>query len=408
MRLAYLTSEYPAISHTFIMREVQELRRRGFHIETFSVRPASASGVITDDDREELAHTTALLEKPYTRLLRNNVSAAVRHPGRYLKAARTAMKLRTKGASGVAKWAGYFAEGVALGRELERRGIDHVHNHFANASANVALLASKYSGIPFSFTLHGMFELEWPGVGALDDKVAEAAFLTTICDFNRSQAYRLTPTDDWSKVHVARCGLELSQFPRKPPGPRRDGPLRILSVARLSKEKGIPGLVEAFATIRERGLDAELHLVGDGPERENIERAIRERGLESRVILHGRQAGDAVRAAFADADIFALPSLMEGLPIVLMESMAIGTPVIAPTIAGIPELVIHDETGLLFAAGNWEELADRLERLARDEALRQRLTDAGRKKVEAQHDIRRAVAPLVVLFGGQPDDEQPG
>jgi colanic acid/amylovoran biosynthesis glycosyltransferase len=400
-KIGYLTSEYPAISHTFILREVEELRRRGVSIETFSVRPARASGVITETDRRERDQTFALLNPPYRELLRNNVSAIRNSPLRFLRAAKTAYDLRTKGARGFLKWAAYLAEGVSLGTELERRGVQHLHNHFANSSANVAMLASSYSGIPFSFTLHGLAEVEWPDVGPLQDKLSRAAFLVTICEFNRSQTYRMTSTEDWSKVNIVRCGLDLSQFPQKLKRPRDAGPIRVLCVARLDKEKGIPGLIEAFSQVVSEGLDAHLDLIGDGPERDAVERQIRELRLQERVTLHGRKAGQDVRDAFVRADICAMSSLIEGLPIVLMEAMATGTPVIAPTIAGIPELVTHERTGLLYTPSNWGELAGCITRLAKDESLRERLVEGGRKKVEEQHDIKRAVIPLLELFGVQ-------
>jgi glycosyltransferase involved in cell wall biosynthesis len=398
MRLAYLTSEYPAVSHTFIEREIAELRRRGVSIDTFSVRPPHPAGIITDAQQREQTRTQVLLEPPHTRLLVAVLSAAAAHPAGFFRALKTAFQLRTSGLTGLARWSAYLAEGLSLGRELERREISHLHNHFANASANVALLASAYSGIPFSFTLHGLPELDPPGVGRLCDKLRRARFATTICDFNRAQLLRVSPVDDWHKVHISRCGLDLADFPQKE-GTRCPGPIRILSVARLSHEKGIPGLIEAFDRACRAGLEAELILIGDGPERDSIESEVERRRLSERIEFRGRQAGRAVRDAYAEADLFVLPSLMEGLPIVLMEAMATGTPVIAPALAGIPELVVHGETGLLFTPARWCELADEIVRLAGDEGLRCKLACAARARVEEQHDIRTVVLPLLELFG---------
>jgi glycosyltransferase involved in cell wall biosynthesis len=397
MRIAYLTSEYPAISHTFIQREVEEMRRRGVAIDTFSVRASDPDGLITDAQKAEHERTTVLLERPYTTLIGATLGAVLRHPARFARALRVAARARTSGPGGLLKWLGYLAEGLHLGGELERRGITHLHNHFANASANVAMLASAYTGIPFSFTLHGLPELDPPGVGRLADKLARAAFMTTICHFNRAQALRMADVADWDKVHVARCGLDLDAFPSRT-GERAPGPLRILSVARLSHEKGIPGLIEAFDLARSGGLDAELILVGDGPERALLEREVSRRGLVDQVAFRGRQAGAAVRDAFVEADVFVLPSLMEGLPIVLMEAMATGTPVIAPRLAGIPELVVDGRTGLLFTPACWNELAERIGCLARDPGLRARLACGARERVAAQHDIRHVVQPLLELL----------
>jgi colanic acid/amylovoran biosynthesis glycosyltransferase len=397
MRIAYLTSEYPAISHTFIQREVEEMRRRGVAIDTFSVRASNPDGIITDAQRAEHEQTFVVLERPYTGLIVSTLVAVLRHPTRFARAFVAALRARTSGPSGLVKWMGYLVEGIRLGSELERRGIEHLHNHFANASANVAMLASAYTGIPFSFTLHGLPELDPPGVGRLADKLSRAAFMTTICHFNRAQALRMSDAADWGRVHVARCGIALEEFPHRI-GERAAGPVRILSVARLSHEKGLPGLIEAFDQAVRGGLDAELILVGDGPERSLLEREVARRDLRERVHLRGRQAGPAVREAFAEADLFVLPSLMEGLPIVLMEAMATGTPVIAPRLAGIPELVVDGRTGLLFTPACWTDLAEQIGCLARDPELRARLARAGRKAVEMQHDIQKVVVPLLDLF----------
>ncbi len=184
----------------------------------------------------------------------------------------------------------------------------------------------------------------------------------------------------------------------RPPG----GRLRILTVGRISPEKGHVGLIDAFASAVERGLDAELRLVGDGPDLDIVRRQIEARGMGPRVSMPGRLAEEKVLEEMAGADLFVMTSFMEGLPVVLMEALALELPVIAPCVAGIPELVIHRETGLLFAPGNWPELTDWMLELAADPELARRMAHAGRARVEREFDVDRAVEPLLARLTGSP------
>ncbi len=221
--------------------------------------------------------------------------------------------------------------------------------------------------------------------------------------FGRDEAARLADPGDRHKLHVVRCGVEIERLPapvRRQPGPGER--IEILSVGRLSPEKGQVGLVQAFSIAVERGLDARLVLIGGGPDEGRIREAIAAHGLGDRVVLLGSQPESAVLDAMARAHLFVLSSLAEGLPVVLMEALALELPVVAPAIAGIPELVNHGETGLLFAAGRWEELADCMATLAADVEQRRRLALAGRARVLDEFDVTRAAVPLVALLAGGP------
>jgi glycosyltransferase involved in cell wall biosynthesis len=172
----------------------------------------------------------------------------------------------------------------------------------------------------------------------------------------------------------------------------------MIAVGRLSPEKGQRGLLEAFAALLNRGVDAELRIVGDGPLRESLSKAIVELGLQNRCLLVGQKTENEVLEELADADLFVQSSLMEGLPVVLIESLGMQVPVIAPCVAGIPELVRDGETGLLFTAGNWDELATQMERAARDPELRKKMSERGHPQVVQQFEISRAIEPLVQRF----------
>jgi colanic acid/amylovoran biosynthesis glycosyltransferase len=204
--------------------------------------------------------------------------------------------------------------------------------------------------------------------------------------------------DHWHKLFVARCGLELSKLEeqRYPQGQKTR--IRFVSVGRLSPEKGQIGLIDAFSHVLGSGVDAELFLLGDGPERSRIAQRVRDSSLGDRFQLLGRTPEAQTLGAIASADVLVLSSFMEGLPVVLLEAMALGTPVIAPALAGIPELVRHAETGMLFTVGDWTDLAASMKRLAEDEALRTRLAENARERVRSEFDVDRAIEPLVERY----------
>jgi glycosyltransferase involved in cell wall biosynthesis len=309
--------------------------------------------------------------------------------------------LRLPGFSNLLRSFAYFAEGMRLAEELERRGVSHLHNHFANASSHVGLAASRYLGIGWSMTLHGLADFGSPFTTLLPRKIAAARFVATVTRFGREEAARLAAPGDRGKLQVVRCGIEVERLPalrRTAPGPGE--PLVILTVGRLAPEKGQVGLVEAFALAVRRGMNARLVIVGGGPDEGAIRDAVSAHGLSDRVVLAGRQPEANVLEAMAQAHLFVLSSLAEGLPVVLMEALALELPVVAPAIAGIPELVADGETGLLFPAGKWEELADRMATLAADPVLRGRLAAAGRARVLDEFDVARTVVPLAALLAG--------
>lgn len=394
MKIAYLVSQFPAPSHTFIRREVEALRKRGVSIDTFSIRPGEA---LSEADRQDQARTFTVLPAPKLDLLRNQAAMFLKRPGNYLSTLQATLQHRIPGSKNLLWALFYFVEAMRLAEELERRGITHVHNHFANPASHVGLAATRYLGIGWSVSLHGLGDYDGPTTVILPDKVAAAKFIACVTHYGRAQTMRVCAPELWEKLFVSRCGIEVDKLPPVRPRPSRER-LRILSVGRLSPEKGQVGLVEAFAMARAKGLDAELILIGGGPDEARIKEAVQKFGVADQVELRGRQPEAAVLEAMADADLFVLSSFVEGLPVVLMEALGLELPVIAPAITGVPELVEHGRTGLLFAAGHWQELADRILEYAGDPGRRAAHAQAGRQKVLAEFDIERAVEPLLQHF----------
>jgi colanic acid/amylovoran biosynthesis glycosyltransferase len=390
LRVAYLTSRYPSISHTFIHREIVGLRALGAEAHTFTVRPTQASDALTTEDRAEQADTAALLP-PGPLAGARAALLAIRHPIAALDLVRTAVTGRRPRS---VRRAAYAVEALVLSAHLRSRHIEHVHAHFANVASDVAALAAQFgrrTGHPlrWTFTMHGPTEfghLDWFGVAW---KVEQADGVLCISDFCRSQLMALVPASHWDKLRVVHCGVPAERF-SVPERAGTSGVLRIVCVGRLVPEKAQRLLVEATAELRSRGVDASLVLVGDGPDRADLESSVHDHGIAPHVRFTGAVGQDEILSHYRDADVFCLPSFGEGVPVVLMEAMATGLPVVTTRIAGIPELVEHGVSGHVLPPGRVDVLAA----LATDPNARRTMGAAGRAKVLAEFessDIARRV-----------------
>jgi glycosyltransferase involved in cell wall biosynthesis len=399
MRVGYVVSRYPAVSHTFVQREVAGLRALGVEVDTFSVRAGAA---LSDVDRAELAATPVLVP-PSAADVVALAAVALRHPGAAWRLVREAVASSTGGPKATLWQAFYAAEALLLWRHLRRRGITHVHAHFANVASDVARLATRFAGLTggqatWSFTMHGPTELADVKAFGLAGKVADADLVVCISDFCRSQLMALVGEAQWSKLAVVHCGIDPARFAPVDRARPADAPLEVLCVGRLVPEKGQSLLVEAIADLRDRGVDVRLTLVGDGPSCQAIEAQVSRLGLGDLVHLAGAVGQDEILDHYAAADVFCLPSFAEGVPVVLMEAMATELPVLTTRITGVPELVEDGSSGVLVRPGRADALADALAELAKDPDLRRRLGVAGRRTVCADFETSRTATELAALF----------
>jgi len=401
MRIAYLTGQYPRATDTFIQREVAALREDGVEVVTFSVRkPADHEQAGTAQQAETDATRYLLPTSPAT-LISALVWGLFKRPGRFFGGVALAWKTRGPGLKATLYQAFYFIEAVMLARMLYNDRVEHLHNHFANSSCSVAMLASAISGVPFSFTIHGPAIFFEPMRWRIDEKARRAKFVSCISHFCRSQVMLFAPRQAWDRLHIVHCGVEPAKFqPRRHAGDAK----RLLFVGRLAAVKGLNLLLDAFMEIAQRRPGCELTLVGDGPERAEIKQRVREMGLESQVTFTGYQSPEKVGEYLAKTDVFVLPSFAEGVPVVLMEAMAAGVPVVATRVAGVTELVDHETSGLVVPPGDCKSLSEAIDRLLDDGAMRQRMAEAGRARVEAEFDIRieaRRLRNLIENAGGR-------
>lgn len=404
MTLGYLTSAYARSSDTFIRGEVAQLRALGHTVHTFSVRKPAESELITDDIRREHAQTDYILGGGTGRLLAATFKTLCRRPGRMLGAARLAMQLGWPGAKGRLWPLIYLVEAAYLAQQLRARGVAHLHNHLGEGSAGVALLAAHLAGVPFSLTIHGSSEWDQPMNFALGLKVRRAAFVACVCEYARSQLYRWCDLKDWPKLHLVRCGVtaDFLDAPPTPVPPDR----RLVFVGRLHEVKGLPVLIEAARRLAAEGLEFQLVLVGDGPLRGTVEAQIAQHGLQRHVHILGYLPPAGIREQLLRSRAMVLTSFAEGLPVVMMESLALRRPVIGPWLAGIPELIEPGANGWLVPPGSVEKLADAMRAaLTAPPAELDRMGHAGAARVAEWHDQAKEARRLEVLLTGEsPED----
>lgn len=399
MRVAYIVNRYPFVSHTFIRREILALERRGVDVVRITFRHGDVAG---DEDRAERDRTRAVLKRGWLGPIAIAVGTALRRPSRFAAAVGLARRLRRGTGRHAAVHASYVVQACVVARWVRRLGVQHLHAHFGTNSADVAALVGALAEIPYSVTIHGPDEFDRPGPLNLAEKVRNAAFVVAISSFGRSQVYRWIDHGEWPKVHVVRCGVD-SEFRDVV---RTDPPAnhQLACIGRLSEQKGQELLVMAVAALRDRGVHVDVVLVGDGEMREDIERAVAALDVADRVTITGWQSSSEVRCTLLESRALVLPSFAEGLPVVLMEAMALGRPALSTYVAGIPELLVEGESGWLFTPGDVEALALAIERcLAAPPDELAAMGERARTRVLAAHDVDVEVARLIELFGAEDD-----
>jgi glycosyltransferase involved in cell wall biosynthesis len=410
--IAYLCNRYPAISMTFVQREVQGLRDLRIPVQTMSIRAPHAEDLISTANREAAGNTYVVVPPRWTDVIAAHLRAVTTRPGRYLHTLRLSLTLSSGGPRAALWRVFYFVEAIVVWRRCRIDGTRHMHAHFANVACDVALLCTHFADRPddpwsWSFTLHGPVEFYDVYRANLSEKIARARFVICISDFARSQAMAWCEESEWAKLRVVHCGIDPSEWSTSPTSQPPGGPatirLHVLSVGRLIALKGHAVLIDAIAQLRAKdGLAVQATLIGDGPRRAALEALSRARGVADLVDFVGAVGGDDIRRYYAQADVFCLASFAEGVPVVFMEAMAMGVPVIATRIMGVPELIEDGVSGLLMAPGRADVLGELLLRLSRDPELRQALGRAGRERVVAEFDTAktsRQLADVMEQYG---------
>lgn len=390
LRVGYVMTHYPRLAQTFIAGEIDAVERAGVEIQCFAMNSPDGLELDAAGAKERSARTTYLKTSP-ARAVGALLALLVRHP---IEASRILAKAIASGGGNSARMMrrlAHAAQAALVAKDVRRLDIAHLHAHFGLAPATIAWLASAFASLDgrpvgFSFTIHGFHDFIDPAEARLGLKASAAKGVVCISDFTRSQLFLLTDPALWPRFHVVRCGIDLPSWPYRAPR-SAEPPLNLLAVGRLSREKGFALLIEAVAQLRAEGVPLHLRLVGDGPLRSDLEAASHD--IRDCVTLTGELSPSAVRVELVRADIFCLPSFSEGLPVSIMEAMAAGVPVVTTWVAGIPELAENGVTALTVPPARADRLADALRAFAGDPALRHRLAEAARHRVEEYHDQRK-------------------
>jgi colanic acid/amylovoran biosynthesis glycosyltransferase len=390
LRIAYLTTHYPGVTHTFITREILALRELGHEVATFAIN--AESDVLSEVDRAEAAATRYLKGRPILWMIRAIAASLFAHPVATVATLlvawrRVGLDFDRRGRRMV-----QVGEALLLERMCRDEGVEHIHAHFGQAPANIAWFAASFASragrgrrMTWSATVHGPQDCLNEPPRLLQRKVRAASFIIAVCDFTKAQLlWRLTP-DLWDRVHVVRCGINLD-VPMNTIGRQGNSPFRALIVARISAEKGHTVALEALAILKQRGHVLQLVLVGPCNEKDPFGDVLDQLGIRDSVTVAGAVPPPQVAAQMGQADALIVPSFAEGLPVVIMEAMAAGLPVIASGIAGIPELVEHDVSGLLVVPARSDILADAIQKLIVNPDLARSLAAAARLRVEQLHD----------------------
>ena len=389
--VAYVIGEHPRTSQTFVQAEISALEAAGVAVLRFSLRRPRAAG----PDRERAV--TAYVEPSVPRGLRCAVAVArrpavLRVLGRNLAA--TAGEPRAMAVAGAR-----FVSAVAIWRAAATAGARHVHAQFAGGPAEVASTVAAISRVvgrgprTWSFTNHGPHEYVGRDELRIGARVADAALVIAVSSFTRSQLMRLSDPSHWDRILVLRCGVDLARLVHpeplaagaRPPG---DAVPEVITVSRLSSEKGIPVLIDAAALLHRRGVAHRLVLVGDGPERERLRQRAEALGIAAHVEFRGEVTPDAVPSHLAGAHVFCLPSFSEGIPVSVMEAMAVGVPVVASAVGGLREITGDGGAARLVSPGEPAELAEALAAtLQLSPEARERQVAAARSVIASGYDI---------------------
>lgn len=395
--VAYLVNLYPKISHSFIRREIQALESQGVVVQRYAIR-RPLEPLVDDADRAELAKTQVLLERGPRRLLFSLLFVAAGRPLRFLRTLGLAARVGVGSDRGLARHLFYVVEACALLHLLRSNPVEHVHAHFGTNATAVAMYCAALGGPGYSFTAHGTESFESPQRVRLGLKAERARFVVTVCEYGRRELVAASPDiDDVGKVHVVRCGLDGASWAAKAQGGVASTQLAV--VGRLSPEKGHRVLLDAASRMQRDLSNFRIVLVGDGELRPEIEDQIVILGLDDRIDLAGWQDREGVQGTLGASRALVLASFGEGLPVVIMEAMAMGLPIVSTDVGGISELVIDGETGWLVPPGDPERLAEAM-KLAL-EASDSELTAMGeraRARVLHMHDGQREASRLKELF----------
>ncbi|MEQ1738594.1 MAG: glycosyltransferase [Methyloglobulus sp.] len=397
MKLAYFVNQYPKVSHSFIRREILALERLGYSVERFALR-TDKDELVDPLDQSELPKTRYILAEQPLKIASAFIKTFCSSPQLFFKSLKVAIRLGLRSDRGLIRHLIYLIEACVLLQWEKATGIEHIHAHFGTNSTAVAMLAQLLGGAGYSFTVHGPEEFDKPEFIHLAEKIHHCRFVVAISSYGRSQLFRWISASEWHKVQIVRCGLDaafLAQKATKIPEASR----QLLCIGRLCEQKGQLLLLDAMKQLYDEGINCKLILAGDGPMRKDVENRIAAYQLNNVVEITGWISSEQVKSLLIASRGMVLPSFAEGLPVVIMEALALRRPVISTYVAGIPELIQHGKNGWLVPPGDVGSLKTAMQELLNtSDADLETMGEQGFNAVFAQHDIEKEAGKLAALF----------
>jgi len=397
MRIAYFTNQYPKVSHSFIRREILALEQLGHTVERFALR-SDESELVDPVDQREFTKTSYILSEDKVTILKVCFNTLIKQPWLFCKTLLLAVKLGFRSDRGILRNMAYMLESCVLLDWQREKKIEHIHAHFGTNSTAVVMFSHLLGGAAYSFTVHGPEEFDKPEFISLAEKIKYGRFVVAISSYGRSQLFRWIPSEQWAKVKVVHCGLD-DEFLSADLSREVNLSNNLVCVGRLCEQKGQLLLLESMKAIKALNIECHLILAGDGPMREEAERRIAGYDLTDRVTITGWISSEQVKDILIDARGLVLPSFAEGLPVVIMEALALKRPVITTYVAGIPELVKHEQNGWLIPAGDVDALTSAMTDLLT--ANSEQLVSMGQNGYEAvrlSHNIDIEAGKLAEYF----------
>jgi colanic acid/amylovoran biosynthesis glycosyltransferase len=395
LRIAYLNTRYPALSHTFIENEIRAVRERGIEVHTFSIRRPEERDLLSLHHKDAEKETFYILNGVIP-FIKSIFKGAIK-PIRFMSCLLFSQEISPPGLKMRLLHLIYALESIRLALEMSRRNLRHIHVHMANNGATVALLACIYDKrLEYSMTIHGSDEFFHVDRFYLKVKTEKARFVRCISHFCKAQIMIWSNPAKWEDYHIVHCGVDAARFKLKQYQSNKK--FTILFVGRLEPIKGLTVLLDAVKRLTGSGVDCRLDIVGDGPLKDLLLKKTAQTDLLDRVTFSGSVGQDEIMNHYDCAHALVISSFMEGIPVVLMEAMAKGLAVVATNVGGITELVENGSNGLIVPTGSAEHLYDAFKKLADDHELAFKMGIMGRRKVEEEFSITQLGERMFGLF----------
>lgn len=398
MKIAYLVSQYPAVSHTFILREIFGLRNAGINPLIFSVnQPDRTTEKLSEDEVFEKRHTYYIKSNLLLDSVKKVIPLGLSRPIRFIKTFIYTLKLAVFDLKHFFHFFAYFLEACVVVSKMESQSIRHIHVHFGNPGSTVVLLAKKLGGISYSITIHGPTSFANVDKLLIPLKLKEAKFVIPISYFARSQCMIYLPFSDWPKLKLVRQpGVDTTVY--RPVQKNPKSTFDLLCVGRMVSKKGQFMLIQAMQELIKRHAHLRCRFIGSGPDLTALQHYTQQQGLSEYIVFEGSVNQREVKHFYEQSDLFVLPTFLEGLPAVLQEAMALGLPCVTTDVMGIPELIIDNETGVLVYPSHLDSLISGIEKFITDKAFYQKIVKQARKKVVEMYDTTTNVNHLISVF----------